>query len=50
MRFFRAALDLVPAGDPTRGRLLLRLGRALPLLGEPDTGALEQASAEMANL
>src|SRR5262249_1591861 len=35
-RFFRAALDLTPAGDPSRGRLLLRLGRARWLLDGAD--------------
>jgi class 3 adenylate cyclase len=46
-RFFRAALDLTPAGDPTRGRLLLRLGRTLPWLGEPDSDVLQQATDEL---
>jgi class 3 adenylate cyclase/tetratricopeptide (TPR) repeat protein len=47
VRFFRAALDLLAQGDPHRGRLLLRLGRALPWFGEPDAGVLEQASDEL---
>jgi class 3 adenylate cyclase/tetratricopeptide (TPR) repeat protein len=47
VRFFRAALDLLPTGDPTRGRLLLRLGRTLPWFGEPDAAVLEQATGEL---
>jgi hypothetical protein len=41
VRFFRAALDLLPDGDLRRGRLLLRLGRALYYLGETDPGVVE---------
>jgi class 3 adenylate cyclase/tetratricopeptide (TPR) repeat protein len=47
VRFFRAALDLLPEGDSTRGRLLLRLGRTLPWFGEPDAAVLEQATKEL---
>jgi tetratricopeptide (TPR) repeat protein len=47
VRFFRAALDLVPVGDAHRGRLLLRLGRTLPWFGEPDAGVLDEASNEL---
>ncbi len=46
-RFFRAALDLPPDGDLVRGRLLLRLGRALYLLGETDVELLLQARDEL---
>jgi class 3 adenylate cyclase/tetratricopeptide (TPR) repeat protein len=46
-RFFRAALDLFPADDAGRGPVLLRLGRALSLLGEPDAGILERARDEL---
>ncbi len=47
VRFFRAALDLLPAGNAARGPLLLRLGRALWLDGETDPGVLEQAREEL---
>ena len=47
VRFFRAALDLLPEGDVRRGRLLFRLGRALYELGETDVGILEQAREEL---
>jgi hypothetical protein len=44
-RFYRAALDLLPAEDPARGRLLLRLGRALATSGS--TAAQGEADFEM---
>ena len=47
VRFFRAALDLLHPDHAQRGRLLLRLGRALPWFGEPDASVLEQASDEL---
>jgi class 3 adenylate cyclase/tetratricopeptide (TPR) repeat protein len=47
VRFFRAALELLEATDPDRGRLLLRLGRTLPWFGEPDESVLEQATDEL---
>jgi class 3 adenylate cyclase/tetratricopeptide (TPR) repeat protein len=47
-RFFRAALDLLPEGDLRRGRLLLRLGRTLDLLGESEAaGVLTQAHDDL---
>jgi class 3 adenylate cyclase/tetratricopeptide (TPR) repeat protein len=46
-RFFRAALELLPGGDLRRGRLLLRLGRALYQFGETDVGVLERAHEEL---
>jgi class 3 adenylate cyclase/tetratricopeptide (TPR) repeat protein len=46
-RFFGAALDLLPSGDPQRGRLSLRLGRARFLLGEPAVALLEAARDEL---
>jgi class 3 adenylate cyclase/tetratricopeptide (TPR) repeat protein len=42
-RYYRAAIQLVAADDPRRGRLLLRLGRTLWLLGEPSQETLESA-------
>jgi tetratricopeptide (TPR) repeat protein len=47
VRFFGAALDLLPPGDPQRGRLSLRLGRAAFLLGEPAVALLEAARDEL---
>jgi class 3 adenylate cyclase/tetratricopeptide (TPR) repeat protein len=44
VRFFRGAVDLLPEGD-LGARLLLRLGRALFYLGEPDASVLEGAAA-----
>jgi class 3 adenylate cyclase/tetratricopeptide (TPR) repeat protein len=46
-RHYRAALELLPEGDPRRGRLILRLGRSLFLLGETDAALLEQGAAEL---
>jgi class 3 adenylate cyclase/tetratricopeptide (TPR) repeat protein len=46
-RFFRAALDLPSEDGLGRARLVLRLGRALFLLGEPDLPLLEQARKEL---
>jgi class 3 adenylate cyclase len=46
-RFFRAALELLQAGDPAHGRLLLRLGRALAALGETDFEMLGHARDEL---
>jgi tetratricopeptide (TPR) repeat protein len=46
-RFFRAALDLPSDEDLGHARLVLRLGRALFLLGEPDIPLLEQAREEL---
>jgi hypothetical protein len=43
VRFFRAALELLPAGDARRNRLELRLARTLFYLGDTDTALLEQA-------
>ncbi|MCA1832148.1 MAG: AAA family ATPase, partial [Actinobacteria bacterium] len=42
-RYQRAALDQLAAADPRRPRLLLSLGTALWLLGEPDVEVLEGA-------
>jgi class 3 adenylate cyclase len=42
-RFYRGALELAPDGDGERGRLLLRLGRALYVNGQPEPDLLEQA-------
>ena len=47
VRFFRAALDLLPEGDHRHGSLLVRLGRPLSALGETDFGLLEQARDEL---
>ncbi|HEV8099049.1 MAG TPA: hypothetical protein VGP56_07865, partial [Gaiellaceae bacterium] len=47
VRFFGAALDLLPPGDSQRGRLSLRLGRAAFLLGEPAVALLEAARDEL---
>jgi tetratricopeptide (TPR) repeat protein len=47
VRFFRAALDLYGEAGAERGRLLLRLGTALPDVGDPDAGVLEQARDEL---
>ncbi len=46
VRFFRAAVELLPEGD-LGGRLLLRLGHALFYLGEPDVTVLERASVAL---
>jgi class 3 adenylate cyclase/tetratricopeptide (TPR) repeat protein len=46
-RFYRAALDLLRDADPARGRLLLRLGRALAAQGETDFEMLAQARDEL---
>jgi class 3 adenylate cyclase/tetratricopeptide (TPR) repeat protein len=45
IRFFRAALDLVPDGDPHRGPLLLRLGQTAYDLGDPGEPAVELLQA-----
>ena len=47
VRFFRAAIDLLPEGDSGRGPLLLRLGRSLAALGETDFSILEQARDDL---
>jgi class 3 adenylate cyclase len=46
-RYYRAALELLPEGDPRHGRLLLDFARALWLAGEPDVMLLEQARDEL---
>jgi tetratricopeptide (TPR) repeat protein len=46
-RYYRAAIDLLPAGDARRGRLLLRLGRALWLFNEPAVEVFETANEEL---
>jgi tetratricopeptide (TPR) repeat protein len=43
-RFYGAALDLTPADDPVRPRLLLSLGEALHASGQEATPTLEDAS------
>jgi class 3 adenylate cyclase len=45
--FFHTALDLLPEGDPNRGRLLYALGRSLYELGTPDPALLDEAVAEL---
>ncbi len=47
VRFWRAALDLLAAGDARRGGLHLRLGRALQLMDEPSADVLERARDEL---
>ena len=47
IRFFEAALALVPDGDPSRGRLLLRLGQALFDVGGSAVERLEEARDEL---
>jgi class 3 adenylate cyclase len=47
VRFFRAALDLLPDGDLRTGSVLLRLGRASAQLGETDFALLERARDEL---
>jgi class 3 adenylate cyclase/tetratricopeptide (TPR) repeat protein len=46
VRFWRAALDLLAAGDARLGGLHLRLGRALQLMDEPSADLLERARDE----
>jgi class 3 adenylate cyclase len=46
-RYYRAAIDLLPAGNARRGRLLLRLGRALWLYNEPALELFESAKEEL---
>jgi class 3 adenylate cyclase/tetratricopeptide (TPR) repeat protein len=46
VRYFRVALELLGEGD-TRGPLLLRIGKALALLGETDFEVLRQAKDEL---
>ena len=46
VRYFRVALELLGEGD-TRGPLLLRLGKALALLGEIDFEVLQEAKDEL---
>ncbi len=43
LRFFRAALDLLPEGSSARGRLLLRIGRAYHARGETPLDVLARA-------
>ncbi|HSP73394.1 MAG TPA: AAA family ATPase, partial [Gaiellaceae bacterium] len=47
VRYYRAALELLPEGDPRHGGLLLRLGRAFLLSTHPDAGVLEAARDEL---
>jgi predicted ATPase/class 3 adenylate cyclase len=47
-RFFRAALELLPEDDVGRARVVLRLGRTLFFLGDPDTELLHRAGADLA--
>jgi class 3 adenylate cyclase/tetratricopeptide (TPR) repeat protein len=47
IRFFRAALDLLPEGDPRGGPLLLHLGGAQYALGDTPVDALEAAREEL---
>jgi class 3 adenylate cyclase/tetratricopeptide (TPR) repeat protein len=47
VRFFRAALELLPPGDEQRSRIVLRLGRALFVLGDTDVVLLEQARDDL---
>jgi class 3 adenylate cyclase/tetratricopeptide (TPR) repeat protein len=42
-RYYRAVLDLLPEDDDRRSRLLISLGRALWLLGEPAVDLFERA-------
>jgi class 3 adenylate cyclase/tetratricopeptide (TPR) repeat protein len=42
-RFYRAALDLWPAGDPARPKLLLRLGSALSVAEAKGADVLDEA-------
>jgi class 3 adenylate cyclase len=44
IRYYRAAIDLLPASDARRGRLLLRLGRASFLSGESAVELFEAAN------
>ena len=46
VRYFRVALELLGEGD-TRGPLLLRLGKALALLGETDFEVIQEAKDEL---
>jgi class 3 adenylate cyclase/tetratricopeptide (TPR) repeat protein len=47
VRFFRAALELLPRGDARRNRLVLRLARTLFYLGDTDVVLLEQARDDL---
>ena len=47
IRFFQAALDLLPDGDLRRGPLLLRLGHATFDVGKPAVELLQAARAEL---
>jgi class 3 adenylate cyclase/tetratricopeptide (TPR) repeat protein len=46
-RHYRAALALLPEGDPRRGELLYRLGQTGFVVGDPDLSSLEQAVEEL---
>jgi class 3 adenylate cyclase/tetratricopeptide (TPR) repeat protein len=46
VRFFRGAVELLPDAGAD-GRLLLRLARALFLVGDPDNSVLERATAAL---
>jgi DNA-binding SARP family transcriptional activator len=43
IRYYRAALDLIPEDDLRHSRLLLNLAQALFFVGEPDVGLWERA-------
>ncbi len=47
VRYYRAALDLLREDDPSRNRILLKLGYSLWLIGEPSTDVLRRASEGM---